>query len=211
MRAMLTLLICALVAGGADPSYVLAQKGCPPEVAQAEAALKSVQAAVKGKPLAKGQDPQAPRVQAGARTQEVNAPRTQEVNAPRTQDVNAPRTQEVNAPRTQDVNAPRTQNVNAPRTQEVNAPRTQDVNAPRSQGVSAPRTHEVNAPRTQDVNAPRVQDKQAPSGGTVREQDIDAPRVKQAEALVSQAQAACKKGDMAAASAKAKQALAVLK
>ena len=163
MRAMLTLLICALVAGGADPSYVLAQKGCPPEVAQAETALKSVQAAVKGKPLAKGQDPQAPRVQAGARTQEVNAPRTQEVNAPRTQDVNAPRTQE------------------------------------------------VNAPRTQDVNASRVQDKQAPSGGTVREQDIDAPRVKQAEALVSQAQAACKKGDMAAASAKAKQALAVLK
>jgi len=147
MRAMLTLLICALVAGGADPSYVLAQKGCPPEVAQAETALKSVQAAVKGKPLAKGQDPQAPRVQAGARTQEVNAPRTQEVNAP----------------------------------------------------------------RTQDVNASRVQDKQAPSGGTVREQDIDAPRVKQAEALVSQAQAACKKGDMAAASAKAKQALAVLK
>jgi hypothetical protein len=195
MKAMLTLLICAMVAEGADPSDVLAQKGCPPEVAQAEAALKSVQTTVKGKPVAKGQAPQAPRVQAGARTQEVNAPRTQEVNAPRTQEVNAPRTQEVNAPRTQ----------------EVNAPRTQDVNAPRSQGVSAPRTQEVNAPRTQDVNAPRVQDKQAPSGGTVREQDIDAPRVKQAEALVSQAQAACKKGDMAAASAKAKQALAVLK
>jgi hypothetical protein len=44
----------------------------------------------------------------------------------------------------------------------------------------------------------------------VREQDIDAPRLKKAEGLVSQAQAACKKGDMAGASAKARQALTVL-
>jgi hypothetical protein len=177
---MIAVLIGALVAGGFSPSAVLAQKECPPEVAQAQAALKSAQAALKSKPAAKGpQDIQAPRAQAGARTQDVNAPRTQDVNAPRTQDVNAPRTQDVNAPRMQDVNAPRTQ--------------------------------DVNAPRTQDVNAPRVQDTQAPSGGKVREQDIDAPRVKKAETLVSQAQSACKKGDMTGASAKAKQALAVLK
>ena len=177
---VLTLLIGALLAGGANPSDVLAQKQCPAEVAQAEAALKSAKAAAKSKAEAGGpQDVQAPRTQAGSRTQEVNAPRTQDVNAPRTQ--------------------------------EVNAPRTQEVNAPRGQGVNAPRTQEVNAPRTRDVNAQRTQDKQATTGGKVKEQDIDAPRVKKAETLVSEAQAACKKGDMAGASAKAKQALATLK
>jgi hypothetical protein len=62
--------------------------------------------------------------------------------------------------------------------------------------VQAPRTQEVNAPRTQEVNAPRKQ---------------DASRVTKAETLVSQAQAACKKGDMTGASAKAKEALALLK
>ena len=180
MKRILSVLVGTLLAGGVFPSVVLAQKECPPEVAQAQAALKSAKVTAKSKAVASGpQDVQAPRSQAGARTQDVNAPRTQDVNAPRTQDVNAPRTQDVNAPRTQDVNAPRTQDVNAPRTQDVNAPRTQDVNAPRK--------------------------------GTVREQDIEAPRVKKAETLVSQAQAACKKGDMAGASAKAKQALAVLK
>ena len=45
----------------------------------------------------------------------------------------------------------------------------------------------------------------------MREPDIDAPRLEQAEGLVNQAQTACKKGDMAAASAKAKQALSLLK
>jgi hypothetical protein len=131
-----------------------------------------------------------------ARTQDVNAPRS--LAGARTQDVNAPRTQDVNAPRVQEVQAPRS--LAGARTQDVNAPRTQDVNAPRSQGV--------NAPRTQDVNAPRTQ---ATTGGKVKEQDIDAPRVKKAETLVSEAQAACKKGDMAGASSKAKQALATLK
>ncbi|HKO91514.1 MAG TPA: hypothetical protein VJU61_10200, partial [Polyangiaceae bacterium] len=81
----------------------------------------------------------------------------------------------------------------------------------RTQDVNAPRTQDVNAPRTQDVNAPRTQGTPAPTGAKVREQDIDAPRVKQAETLVVQAQAACKKGDMTTASAKAKQALAALK
>jgi hypothetical protein len=173
---MLALLVFALAGGGLAPGEVVAQaqKDCPPEVTQAQTALKNAQAAAKSKATAKGpQDIQAPRSQAGARTQDVNAPRTQDVNAPRTQDVNAPRTQDVNAPRTQDVNAPRTQDVNAPRTQDVNAPRTQDVNAPRTQ-------------------------------------DVDAPRLKKAEGLVSQALAACKKGDMTGASAKAKQALTTL-
>ena len=187
---MLALAMVALTATGVGPVQVFAQaqKDCPPEVAQAQTALKDAKTAAKSKPTAKGpQDVQAPRVQAGARTQDVNAPRTQDVNAPRTQDVNAPRTQDVNAPRTQDVNAPRTQDVNAPRTQDVNAPRTQDVNAP----------------RTQDVNAPRT-----PAGD--KQQTPDASRLKKVEGLVSQAQAACKKGDLTGASAKAKQALTLL-
>jgi hypothetical protein len=157
---MLALLVFALAGGGLAPGDVVAQaqKDCPPEVTQAQTALKNAQAAAKSKATAKGpQDIQAPRSQAGARTQDVNAPRTQDVNAPRTQDVNAPRTQDVNAPRTQDVYAPRTQDANAPRTQ-----------------------------------------------------DVDAPRLKKAEGLVSQALAACKKGDMTGASAKAKQALTTL-
>ena len=78
----------------------------------------------------------------------------------------------------------------------------QDIQAPRS--AAGARTQGVNAPRTQEVNAPR-----GPAG--VREPDIDAPRLEQAEGLVNQAQTACKKGDMAAASAKAKQALSLLK
>jgi hypothetical protein len=151
MNTIVAVFIGALIAGGIAPSAVFAQKECPPEVAQAQAKLKSVQAAAKSKAVASGpQDVQAPRAQAGARTQEVNAPRTQEVNAPR------------------------------------------------SQGVQAPRTQEVNAPRTQDVTAPK-------------KQGSDPSRVSKAETLVSQAQAACKKGDMAAASAKAKEALALLK
>ena len=132
MRKMLAVLIGVLVAGGLSPSAVVAQKECPPEVAQAEAALKDAREIVKSKATASGpQDIQAPRAQAGSRTQDVNAPRKQDVDAPRS--------------------------------------------------------------------------------GKVREQDIDAPRVTKAEALVSHAQAACEKGDVAGAAAKAKQALAVLK
>ena len=50
------------------------QNACPPEVAQAQAALKGAQASLQGGQIT--------RSLAGARTQEVNAPRTQEVNAP---------------------------------------------------------------------------------------------------------------------------------
>ncbi|HTK89375.1 MAG TPA: hypothetical protein VL948_03925 [Verrucomicrobiae bacterium] len=174
MKTLLAVLTFALVGAVAAPVEVGAQatKDCPPEVTQAQAALKDARAAAKNKVATGPQDVQAPRSQAGARTQDVNAPRTQNVNAPRTQDVNAPRTQDVNAPRTQDVNAPRTQ--------------------------------DVNAPRTQDVNAPRV-----PAGN--KQQNTDAAaRLKKAEGLVGQAQAACKKGDMTGATAKAKQALALL-
>src|SRR6059036_1425983 len=123
-----------------------AQSQCPAEVGQAQAMLQK--AAKPQQQAARGQDVQAPRSLAGARssTQDVQAPRssTQDVQAPRssTQDVQAPRSSSpssVQAPRssTQDVQAPRssTQDVQAPRssTQDVQAPRssTQDVQAPR--------------------------------------------------------------------------------
>ena len=93
-----------------------AQSQCPAEVGQAQAMLQK--AAKPQQQAARGQDVQAPRSLAGARssTQDVQAPRssTQDVQAPRssTQDVQAPRssTQDVQAPRssTQDVQAPRT-------------------------------------------------------------------------------------------------------
>jgi hypothetical protein len=112
----------------------------------------------------------------------------------------------------------RSQDVQAPRTgsQDVQAPRTsaQDVQAPRTgaQGVQAPRTgaQDVQAPRTgsQDVQAPRTgsQDVQAPRG-----QDQQAARLDTARKLIGEAEAACKKGDMATSSSKAKEAIAQLK
>ena len=82
--------------------------------------------------------------------------------------------------------------------------RTQDVQAPRtaSQDVQAPRT------ASQDVQAPRTgaQDVQAPRG-----QDEQATRLSSARKLIGEAEAACKKGDMATSSSKAKEAIAQLK
>ena len=118
----------ALVTLTAVPA-IRAAEPCPPEVAQATAALKSAQASLK-------KSPQTARAQ-------------------------------------------------------------QDIQAPRSQAGNRP----------QDVQAPRGnQDVQAPRGN----QDVQAPRVKDAGALVRQANAACKKGDMTTAAQKAREALALL-
>jgi hypothetical protein len=102
------------------------------------------------------------------------------------------------------------------KTQDVQAPRssTQDVQAPRSttQDVQAPRssTQDVQAPRstTQDVQAPRssTQDVQAP-----RSQQEQASRVAEARKLIADSEAACKKGDMALSTSKAKEAMGLLK
>jgi hypothetical protein len=67
----------------------------------------------------------------------------------------------------------------------------------------------VQAPRSQDIQAPRGQDIQAPRG-----QDIQAPRsaeFKKASGLVSEAEAACKAGNSALATQKAKAAMEMLK
>ena len=164
------------------PSLALAAEKCPTEVSQAKAMLNKAGAAAT----------KAPRELAGARSQDVQAPRTpsQDVQAPRTpsQDVQAPRSP------SQDVQAPRTPS------QDVQAPRTpsQDVQAPRtpSQDVQAPRTP------SQDVQAPRT----ASSGPGEQ-----SSRVSNAQQLVKDAEAACKTGDMTTASAKAREAMALLK
>ena len=92
------------------------------------------------------------------------------------------------------------------------------VQAPRSlagaREIQAPRGQDVQAPRGQDVQAPRGQDVQAPRG-----QDVQAPRSlagskagsSKAFNLVKEAEAACAKGDMATAKAKAQAALAEMK
>ena len=143
------------------PAVGQSAEQCPPELAQAKAALKSAQASLTKAPqVAKGQEIQAPRsAKASARAQDIQAPRSQDIQSPRGQDIQGPRSQDVQSPRSQDIQAPRSQ---------------QDIPVPRSQ-------------------------------------EIQAPRVKQASGLIQQSEAACKKGDMALSTSKAKEALGLLK
>src|SRR6266542_2913457 len=105
----------------------------------------------------------------------------------------------------QDIQAPRSQA--GAKSQDIQAPRSQDIQAPRSQDIQAPRSQDIQAPRSQDIQAPRSQqDVPVP-----RAQDIQAPRVNKAAALIRQSEAACKRGDMTQSSAKAKEALGLLK
>jgi hypothetical protein len=105
------------------PAVGQAADKCPPELAQAKAALKSTQA--KAPQIAKGQEIQAPRsAYAGAKPQDVQAPRAQDIQSPRSQDIQAPRGQDIQSPRTQDIQAPRSQ-------QEIPVPRGQEIQAPR--------------------------------------------------------------------------------
>lgn len=82
----------------------------------------------------------------------------------------------------------------------------QEIQAPRSPQASA-RAQDIQAPRSQDIQSPRSQQEiPVPRG-----QEIQAPRVKQAGGLVQESEAACKKGDMALSTRKAKEALGLLK
>jgi hypothetical protein len=90
--------------------------------------------------------------------------------------------------------------------QEIQAPRSPKASA-RAQDVQAPRSQDIQSPRSQDVQSPRSQQEiPVPRG-----QEIQAPRVKQAAGLVEESEAACKKGDMALSTRKAKEALGLLK
>jgi len=90
------------------------------------------------------------------------------------------------------------------RAPETQAPR--QLAGVRQQDIEVPRGQDVQAPKQQDVQAPRGQDVQAPRG-----QDIQAPRLANARKLVREAEAACKKGDMALSASKAKEAMELLK
>lgn len=74
------------------PGIVRAADQCPAELARGKAALKTAQA--------KSQDIQSPHSQAGARSQDTQAPRQQEIQAPRSQqDPPVPGGQDIQAPR----------------------------------------------------------------------------------------------------------------
>src|SRR5256712_6071791 len=126
-RLFATLMSVAFLAAFTPVSE--AQTSCPAEVTKAKEML------AKRAAVAKGQDTQAPRSLAGARTPDSQAPRTSVAQAPRGQDTQAPRGQDTQAPRgQQDVQAPRGQDTQAPRSQD--ALRGQDTQAPRSSEAS---------------------------------------------------------------------------
>jgi len=198
MKKLFAAVLSVAVALSLSPAMGTAQTSCPAEVTQAKAMLSKKTASVKPG------DVQAPRSLAGARSSDATqAPRgSQEVQAPRgKQEVQAPRS--LAGARSSDATqAPRgSQEVQAPRgKQEVQAPRgSQEVQAPRGkQEVQAPRgSQEVQAPRTAAGSATTAQ---APRGDMTK-----------AASLVKEAEAACKSGNMALATDKAKAALAILK
>jgi hypothetical protein len=82
-------------------------QSCPPELAQAKAALEKA-------PATAMTEQQMPRVLAGARGQEIQSPRGQEIQSPRGQEIQSPRGQEIQSPRGQEIQSPRGQETQAP-------------------------------------------------------------------------------------------------
>jgi hypothetical protein len=154
-KRMTVVIVAALLT---VPPFASAADKCPTELSEAKAMLSKASASTKKSATASGQDVQAPRQLAGAKSQDVQAPRGQDIQAPRAQDVQAPRAQDIQAPRAQD----------------------------------------VQAPRAQDIQAPRSPEEQA-------------SRVTKARKLIADAEAACKKGDMALSANKANEAKGLLK
>src|SRR5881628_667672 len=169
---------------------------CPPEVAKAKEQLSMR--------TAKADAVQAPRSLAGAR--QIESPRGQDIQSPRGQDIQSPRGQRVESPRGQDIQSPRGQDIQSPRGQRVESPRGQDIQSPRGQDIQSPRGQRVESPRGQDIQSPRGQDVQSP-----RSLAGSKAGASKAFNLVKEAEAACAKGDMTTAKAKAEAALAEMK
>src|SRR5881396_26181 len=189
---------------------------CPPEVAKAKEQLSMR--------TAKADTVQAPRSLAGAR--QIESPRGQDIQSPRGQDIQSPRGQDIQSPRGQDIQSPRGQDIQSPRSlagaRQIESPRGQDIQSPRGQDIQSPRGQRVESPRGQDIQSPRGQDIQSPRGQDIqspRGQDVQSPRslagskagASKAINLVKEAEAACAKGDMTTAKAKAEAALAEMK
>jgi hypothetical protein len=169
-----TLSIVAMISLSATMG--MAQTSCPAEVASAKAMLTQT---------AKGQDVQAPRSLAGARSQDIQSPRSQDIQSPRSQDIQSPRSQDIQSPRSQDIQSPRSQ--------DIQSPRSQDIQSPRSQDIQSPRSPDIQSPRSQDIQSPR------------------SAAFKKASTLVSEAEVACKAGKSSVAADKAKAAMELLK
>ena len=108
----------------------------------------------------------------------------------------------------------RAQDIQAPRAQDIQAPRAQDIQAPRAQDIQAPRAQEIQAPRAQDIQAPRAQDIQAPRAQVTKGSDTGSDakaRLDKARKLINDSEAACKRGDMALSTSKAKEAMGLMK
>ena len=108
--------------------------------------------------------------------------------------------------RAQDIQAPRAQDIQAPRAQDIQAPRAQDIQAPRAQDIQAPRAQDIQAPRAQDIQAPRAQVTKGSDTGSDAKARLD-----KARKLISDSEAACKRGDMALSTSKAKEAMGLMK
>src|SRR5436190_1535687 len=173
---------------------------CPPEVAKAKEQLSMR--------TAKADTVQAPRSLAGAR--QIESPRGQDIQSPRGQDIQSPRGQDIQSPRGQDIQSPRS----LAGARQIESPRGQDIQSPRGQDIQSPRGQDIQSPRGQDIQSPRGQDIQSPRG-----QDVQSPRApagskagsSKAFNLVKEAEAACAKGDMTTAKAKAEAAMAEMK
>src|SRR5438874_428463 len=100
------------------------------------------------------------------------------------------------------VQAPRSlagaRQIESPRGQDIQSPRGQDIQSPRGQDIQSPRGQDIQSPRGQDVQSPR-----APAGSKAGSS--------KAFKLVKEAEAACAKGDMTTAKAKAEAAMAEMK
>src|SRR5262245_52896106 len=108
--------------------------------------------------------------------------------------------------RAQDIQAPRAHDIQAPRAQDIQAPRAQDIQAPRAQDIQAPRAQDIQAPRAQDIQAPRAQVTKGSDTGSDAKARLD-----KARKLISDSEAACKRGDMALSTSKAKEAMGLMK
>src|SRR5260370_345858 len=99
-----TLSIVAMISLSATVG--MAQTSCPAEVASAKAMLTQT---------AKGQDVQAPRTLAGARSQDLQSPRRHDIQSPPSQGIQYPPIPAMHAARCQDIQSPRSQDIQSPR------------------------------------------------------------------------------------------------
>jgi hypothetical protein len=185
-------LIGLAVMGLAFP-LVTAAADCPAALTEAKSKLATARTALT---------PQAPRTLAGYQGGSSEAPRAQDMQAPRGQDAQAPRGQDAQAPRS----AP------SAKIDDAQSPRGQDSQAPRS--APSAKIDDAQSPRGQDSQAPRTStggsDTSQPAGG-VKSADPAEAKIATASKLISEAEQACQKGDMALSSQKANDALAALR